>query len=166
MALTKWSYADRATANSYINQTDATAFIADMPSSTAITAWNASAEKDQLLIRATQRVDMFSYSGSISYVDSKLRFPREGIYVDEVEVDSATVPNNIERATFEIALFMLENDINATNENINYKSASVGSIDVTFKDNQVVNPLNLMLTPFIKGFLKPYFKSSNSLGKN
>lgn len=167
MALIKYSDVTKTTANSYIDQTDATALLADMPSSTAKTLYVASTEKDQLLMRATRRIDMFKYKGWLNDDTQLLKFPRSSLYTSEdVLLPRDEVPKDVEQATIEIALFMLENDINATNENLNYEKAKVGSVDVTFKSNQVANPLNMMLTPYIKGYLKPFFDSSTRLGKN
>jgi len=168
MALIKYSDITKTTANSYIDETDALAFIADMPTTTDITAFIASTEKDQLLMRATRRVDMFMYLGDVSDDTQLLKFPRTSLFnANGALLPSDAIPLEVEKATIEIALFMLENDINATNENLNYDSATVGSVSVKFKSTQVANPLNLMLTPYIKGYLKPFFKSTRkSLGKN
>ena len=167
MALIKYSEANKTTANSYIDTTDAVALIADMPVTSAITLFIASTEQEQLLMRATIRIDAFKYAGSLYDETQRLKFPRYDLYSDDgVALDSDIVPENVEKATLELALFMLENDINATNENLNYTSATVGSVSVDFKDNQVANPLNATLTPYIRNYLKPYFYSSQSLGKN
>ena len=166
MALILYSEANLLTANAYIDQTYMTAFLADRIPSTSVTAYNAlTTEQDAYIIYATQRIDMTRFIGDRADVTQRLMFPRSNIYVDDFSIDDTTVPDGIERATAEMVLFLLENDITEVNEDINLVSAKVGSIEVEYKDTQVGSPANTSLNSVIRGLLSPFITSVSKVFK-
>lgn len=165
MALIIYSLANQETANAYIDQTYMTAYLADRISSTAVTAYNDSAEKDQLIMLATQRIDYFNFKGDRANVLQRLKFPRSNIIYDDYEIDDTIIPDAIERATAEMVLFLVENSIDTVNEDLNYKKAIVGPTEVEYKNSQISSPANASLNPIIKGLISPFILPSAKVYK-
>ena len=163
MALILYSEAHKETANAYIDQAYMTAFLTDRIPSTSVTAYEAlTAKQDAYIISATQRIDMTRFIGDRADLVQRLHFPRSNIYVDDFSIDDTTIPDGIERATAEMVLFLLENDITAVNDKLNIKSKKIDVIETVYQDNQSVSNTNTYLNAVIKGLLQPFTFSGST----
>jgi hypothetical protein len=166
MALILYSEANKVTANAYIDQTYMTAYLADRIPSSSVTAYNAlTTEQDAYIIFATQRIDMFNFIGDRADAVQRLSFPRSNIYIDDYMIDDTTIPDAIERATAEMVLFLLENDINEDNTKLNIKRKKIDVIETEYMDNQVNNAANNSLNSTINGLIQPFLFSQNRVMK-
>jgi len=163
MALILYTEANLLTANAYIDQTYMTAFLADRIPSTSKTAYEAlTTTQDAYIIFATQRIDMMRFKGDRANASQRLLFPRSNIIYDDYVIDDTTIPDGIERATAEMVLFLLENDITEVNTKANIKSKKTDVLETVYQDNQVASSANIYLNAVIKGLLQPFTYSGST----
>lgn len=76
----------------------------------AATTWSDTSDDDKeiLLITATARLEEQTYKGSRSTDTQALKWPRDGLTVDGVDIDSETVPTAVKKACCEAAIALLE----------------------------------------------------------
>lgn len=126
MALTKGT-------NSYVTVAEADAYFTDR---LEVSAWDAAVDltKQKALITATAALDEMSWTGYAISDSQPLAFPRIGEYFDPrlgvmVYLDE-TVPDRILKATFELALHLLNNEGVLTSSS-SVTDLSVGPIQLT-----------------------------------
>ena len=151
--------------NSYIDAADADAYFADRFNSDGWT--NATVEdKDLVLILATKMIDSKKYQGSRTDSTQSLAFPRYYLYIDGIELDTATVPQNVLDATCELAIYYLDNpsvtSSSPTASTSEYSSVKVGSIEVEYPDAGSANVDSVDEFPVIVDSLLAFAKASSS----
>lgn len=130
-----------ATANSYITEADATAYLTS--SRLYISAWTSAtlANKEVALIWATSLIDTsYEFEGSKWTLGQALRWPRIGaIDIDGVLISSGSVPEVLKRATALLALNLLTS--NRMEEpallGLGISEAKVGPMEVKIESGQV-----------------------------
>ena len=137
MAFTAYTYADRATANSYASVAEFTAYLADRLNAPTI---STDAEKEKLLMAGTQRLEAEDYKGDRTYSDGRLKWPRSGLPDDDgFEFSDGVIPEKVKIALYEAAIYAKTVDITAANDELNYSRAKVGEIEVTY-NNRSLSP--------------------------
>lgn len=117
-------------ANSYISVADATSYFGERLN---VSAWtNADADdKARALITATHRLDQERFQGTRAIEDQSLEWPRYGaVDRDGWLLDSDTIPTAIQRATCELALVLLSEDLLADSGLEAFAEVSIGPISV------------------------------------
>lgn len=152
MAFVAYTYADRATANSYAAVAEFTAYLANRLNAPTIAT---DAEKELLLIEGTRRLESEQYLGSRTYTDGRLKFPRSGLPAnDGFEFTDGEIPELVKFALFEVAIYSKTQSLTEANDTANFLSARVGELSVTYKNTQL-SPSDT-LTSAVWGFLAPF----------
>lgn len=120
--------------NSYATVEEANAYFADRIDVAAWTAANVD-QKSQALVTATSMLDQLDWIGVAISDSQALAFPRSGFYFDprlgiDIELSSATIPDRILKATYELAYHLINND-GLLDDTGAVKDLSVGSIKLT-----------------------------------
>ena len=130
------SYVTRAQANAYFDgRVDASAW-------TALPDVDGGA-RDQALVAATSRLDQELYAGQRSkyIVEQRLKWPRTDTYDDDGYLypwDS--IPRQVQEATFELALWLLQDPTRLTSNPLNqFAAIAVGVITLTPREAET-NP--------------------------
>jgi len=93
-----------ASSNSYQTVEDADAYFEDRPQAAD---WEAlGSAKASWLIAATDRIEQRSFQGRRTDTDQALAFPRYGVVVDGVEIDSDVIPTRVTNAQAKLALLL------------------------------------------------------------
>lgn len=137
MAFVFDSTAKSATANSYVSVSDADDYFAAHLDGSFWPSNNK--DKQAALVMATNRLDSEVYGGRSTDLSQALQWPRSWIVARNFNRDDDTIPRELMKATFEMALHYLkmkageftvdENDLETLS---NYK---IGPIDVAIKDH-------------------------------
>lgn len=105
-----------ATANSYVDATEADAILCVNP--TAYATWTAltATQRDTYLVWASGYLDDYvQWDGYKTVATSGLRWPRECVYdVDGLLIDSNTIPPQLKQATAEVAVFLVNSEAAAS----------------------------------------------------
>lgn len=128
--------------NSYIDVADAELYFADRLHSSAWTGATAG-DKSASLIGATKAIEAFKFKGKRYSTTQSLSFPRDGIYVDNILIDGATVPQDIKDAVCEYAILMLQEDYSAPDDLEAFNSVSLGAIKIdvnSYKSGKSIPP--------------------------
>lgn len=153
MAVTIDATTGGANANSYVTLAEADIYFATRLNSTTFTSTNED-NRSIALIMATQRIDFEAFVGDRASSTQALAFPRSNLdLVDGIQYESTEIPPHVKKATYELALYMLDTDMSAANSNDAYNSVSIGPLNVSFTDNQ---PSNNTLPPYVKALLCPF----------
>lgn len=117
--------------NSYVTQADATTYFGHRFDATEWT--NASSDNRNIaLMMATARLDQEEYTGLRVDDDQRLKWPRYGVYVDNVYQEETAVPRPIKEATYELALaFLKDSTLLADTGLEGFQSVKLGELDVT-----------------------------------
>jgi hypothetical protein len=141
------SYQTRATADSYLKN-----------ERLFISAWTdaAGSSKDAALIWATFILEIaIDYDGTPTTATQKLRLPRSGLVdADGDTIDMDTIPVLAEKASAELALYLLQRDRTAESELIGkaIKKAKVGPLEVEVdKTEEIVQ----LIPSYILTILEP-----------
>jgi hypothetical protein len=132
-------------------------------------AWAAKTEPERnvALAHATRILDtQFRFQGIRTHQDQPLAFPRAGITVDGVLVDSETVPAILLDAQSEIALalltagaFQIANPASGGADVIKSVSVGKGAVDVEYQDpapgSQATNRDKTVVSPYVRKMLEP-----------
>jgi hypothetical protein len=120
-----------ASSNSYVTQADATTYFGHRFDATEWT--NASSDNRNIaLMMATARLDQEEYTGLRVDDDQRLKWPRYGVYVDNVYQEETAVPRPIKEATYELALaFLKDSTLLADTGLEGFQSVKLGELDVT-----------------------------------
>lgn len=121
--------------NSYLEVADADAYFADRLHTTA---WDGATagDKSASLIQATKAIEANNFLGYRTVDSQKLSFPREGIRVDNILIDSTIVPQDIKNATCEYAILMLQEDYTAPDDLEAFSEVAVGSIRIKTNESK------------------------------
>ncbi len=121
-----------ASANSYVTQSAASAYMANRLNTDA---WDAasSAEKDAALIMATTRLDAENYQGYKATYTQALQWPRFSTFDrDGIVYSSSTIPPVVQQATFEYALALLQEPTLLGDTGLEgFANVRLGSLDIT-----------------------------------
>ena len=120
-----------ASANSYVLRADAQTYFDDRLD---VAEWTAAsnANKDSSLVMATLRLDQEEYDGTRADSDQALKWPRYGIYVDNIYQEETAIPKPIQEATYELALaFLKDNTLLSDTGLEGYANVSLSGLDVT-----------------------------------
>ncbi len=124
--------------NSYISVADADEYFNTRLNSDA---WlNAdTATKEAALIQATRTIDvLYDWSGEKTSSDQPLDWPRSGVYdCDGNELDENTIPEAVENATCEEAIYLISGDPLTTPSLISqgFKRAKLGDMEIEVADS-------------------------------
>lgn len=122
-----------ASADSYCSVADADAYFGARLNTAA---WDAAdvATKEKALKAATARLEQEAYAGWRSGPPQRLAWPRHGIAIDGIMVDSFTIPAPVVNATCEMALALLNGgstDFYAPTGLEGFARVAVGDLDIT-----------------------------------
>lgn len=88
-----------------------------------------------LLTKALDWVELQSYQGSKTDSAQALQWPRTGVYIDGVEVDSATVPALVQELQMRVAIDIDQGtDPNAVRAQTVKQETVSGAVSVTYAD--------------------------------
>lgn len=146
--------------NSYISVADANSYFADRMNSAVWDGATAVGLKDKALIQATQIIDNQKFIGLRTNPVQDLAFPRFGIYIDNVLVDSTVIPKRVKDATCELAIWVLQSDFTTPDELAGFSSVQLGPIKVDTKSTSAKQ-----LPPMVVGLLRPFITTTLSLVK-
>jgi hypothetical protein len=154
-----FTYADRATANSYATTAEFDLYLANRLNAPTIATEE---EKQLLLIAGTKRLEAELYLGSRTYTDGVLKFPRSGLPDNDGFVfEDDVIPADVKNALFETAIYSNSNDVTESNDMQNYTKAKVGELEATFKNNQL--SINDTLTSAVWQYLAPFLDYQSGL---
>lgn len=119
--------------NSYVNVAEADTYFENRVDADS---WEAAdnIQKEQALVTATQLLDDMSWTGTAISETQPLAFPRSGSYFDPrlgafIEFSDIAYPDRIVKATYELALHLLNNEGLLT-ESGSVTNITVGSIQL------------------------------------
>lgn len=139
--------------NSYATVEEAIAYFDDRLD---VAAWTSASEdqRRQSLITATAVLDDLEWAGVAVSDSQSLAFPRSGNYFDPkmgtiVELP-ATIPKTIQRATFEVAYHLLNND-GLLDDTGTVKEINIGTITLSDLRNasRIPNHVTRMIRPLL-----------------
>lgn len=140
--------------NSYISLADAEIYFSDRLHTEAWDAITDDAVKSASLIQATKIIDRENrFKGSRLSTTQKLAFPRSDIYIDGIEVDYLTVPQDIIDAVCEYAIYLVQDDITAPDDLSAYNSVQISSIKVDLKDSGSPSRVPPMVKMLLSGYV-------------
>ena len=120
-------------------------------------AWedSSNSNKTKALTMATHYIDRLNYSGDRAVATQELEFPRG---------DDTSVPTDIEYATYEIALSLLDGkDIQAVIENLAIVVQGLSSVRTTYIRSFVLEHLRAGIPSVVAwNYLKAYLRNPNS----
>lgn len=116
--------------NSYVTVAEANSYFENRLHSES---WDAASEsvKAKALVTATKILDQYSWEGEAEDELQPLAFPRVGYYFEprlNMIIDLRDVPNRVIEATYELALHLMDNDVQAASSSV--KSLRVGPISL------------------------------------
>lgn len=161
MALVVETGSGSSTAESYVSVAEADTYNANVKRS-ASWAKAGTDQKEQALRVATQYLETAfggSWSGLRNSGTQSLSWPRFGVFSDGVRLDSATIPQNLRRATVEIACRFLDGgeedlvpDVSSGAGDVKAESVKVGAIEVETQYQGSAKPAKRF--PFVRRLLE------------
>jgi len=141
--------------NSYVALEDAEIYFNERLN---VSSWDTAEEDDKKrsLIMATTALDNLNYTGEKTDADQTLQFPR---------YDDASIPTEIEQATYECALALLDGvDIEMEKEVLNVTEQRIGGVKVGY-DSVVPAEHIIAGIPSYKAWLliKPYLLAPDDI---
>ena len=122
--------------NSYVTLAEAATYCSTRANLPSDIGTKTDAEKEAALIQAAQIIEMKSYLGSRSSSSQALSFPRSGLYIDGITVDSGAVPQRIKDAQVELAISICaEDDYMNVDDMSGFSSVKVGPIEIETKSS-------------------------------
>lgn len=110
---------------------------------------------DNMLVLANDFIETKSYQGVKSNSAQLAQWPRAGVYIDGVLIDSNTVPQGIKHSEIEALLAIDSGNNPLSNVARKVKSESVDVIDVVYADDSAASvrllKLDAMLAPYLFG---------------
>lgn len=146
------------TANSYVTVEEADDYFLDRSNATA---WDASTQKDQLLITASRLLDwQLQFKGNKTSELQAMQFPRTGVELPSgYSVPSDTIPTEVKFAVFELALASMETDRAADNPLAGLNEVKAGPLTIkTASQND--NPRTPVVPDFIRSMLSGYIATA------
>lgn len=110
---------------------------------------------EQWLIRASDYMETFTdFQGVTTYTDQVLKFPRNGLYINDVYVDKVTIAPLVKKCQIEIALmFAAGVDLLSASLNVGesqVKNEKVGPIEQEYFES---SSFNVATTPAVDAYL-------------
>ena len=140
-------------ANSYATLAEAVDYMSKRLNATNWTGTDT--VKEQALITATFRIDQENFLGYRTSSTQALKWPRSNVPVVGEEYGgyyaSDAIPVPIKKAVYEYALELLTNDTLTESNLSNYKSVSVGPIEVEFNQPVSSGLLPDMVSRLLRG---------------
>ncbi len=128
------------TSDGYVSEADADAYHADRVDNAA---WDTAdtATKETAIKHATRLLDLLDWVGTKTVETGSLRWPREGVYdLDDIELDSTTIPAWLEDANAEWAFVLIrDGDPLATPSSAGLERLKLDVIELEF-DSTGNNP--------------------------
>jgi hypothetical protein len=146
--------------NSYIDTTDADSYFSERLNSDT---WTGTNEKEAALIQATKIIDTYNFTGQKTDPSQKLKFPRTGVYYDNVELPPDVIPTIIKDAVCELAIWLLTEDFTAPDDLAKYSSVSVGALSVSVAGSSAPKLGNFALPPLVLGLIGSLVASSSQI---
>lgn len=136
--------------NSYVTVAEADTYFEDRLD---VAAWTGATEtqKAQSLVVATSILDDVEWPGTVVSESQELAFPRVSSYFDSrlgLEVVMDPVPSRIEKATFELAYHLQNNDglLDDTGGVVNIELASI-TLERIRKPNRIPSTVKRLIAP-------------------
>ena len=148
--------------NSYISVADADLYFADRLNSAVWTGAVAVGLKDQALIQASQIINNKQFVGIRTVPTQSLSFPRAGVYLDSVLLDSSVVPKNVIDATCELAIWLLQSDYTEPDALSQFGKVQLGPIAVETKTSSSTSVAK-KTPPMVNDLLRPFTISTFNL---
>lgn len=99
--------------------------------------------EDVLLTKSLDWVELQTYKGSKTDASQPLLWPRKGVFVDGVELDSATVPTLVKELQMRMAIDIDQgNDPSSTREQAIQQETVVGAVSVTYQSGSATATLS------------------------
>lgn len=137
--------------NSYVDA----AFITQYATDRGITL---TGDADQLGLRAMDYLETQTWKGTKTDANQPLEWPRSGVYVQGVLIDSSTVPSDIEKAQAQLSIEIDQgNDPNAVLGR-STKREKLDALEVEYMDNAS----NSFYSPLTGRYINKYLASANS----
>jgi len=130
MAVTIDATVGGASANSYVTLATANTYFEGRLN---VTDWTGATDdnKNRALVSAARRLDQESYEGIRASSTQALQWPRDGLYdEDGNSIDEDTIPQRVQDAQCELALYMLGEDLLEDTGLEGFDAVKVGPIDV------------------------------------
>ena len=137
--------------NSYVTVAEADSYFADRLHSET---WSGASptDKEKALITATGLLDQKPWVGEAENELQSLAFPRIGYYYDPKygrDLDLINTPERVLKATYELALHLLSNDVMAASSTV--KSLSVGPISLQqISTSKEPSKLDELISPLLE----------------
>lgn len=128
-------------------------------------------QQNKAHVTATRMLDRQSWFGSKSEDDQANAFPRSGLsYPDGTTVDSASVPVEIIRGTYELILSLLgdENVETSSGEEAQVKQVKAGTASVEFFEKSAeaeAQSAALVLPKTVQDLVTPFLRASSSAAR-
>lgn len=136
MALTVDNSPLSPTCNSYASLAGMLTYLANQAPEEILDAWNdlTDQQRAMYLVNATRTIDgLATWIGDKYFTDQKLKWPRSNAWVDGFLIDSVTFPQKLVDATYEQAVWMMQNDgLVSVKQSDSYSQVRVGPIGIHF----------------------------------
>ncbi len=136
MAATIHATLKGASSNSYVTLAEANSYFETSPDDSTWTN-KTDDQKNRALISATRWIDSLNYYGDRCDEGQALKWPRNNLEVDDVEMVCTAIPNNIKYAQYELAR-ALANDTDAITGNTGTagvaKEVELGELKVKYSE--------------------------------
>ena len=138
-------------ANSYVDETQLEAYA-------ALRGHTLVQDPSVLLIKAMDVIEPMSWQGEKTDSAQPLQWPRTGVYIDGILIDSSVVPTDIESSQMAQAI-VIDQGFNP-NSTIGRatKKKKLGTMEIEYMDNAS----NTSYSPWVNGILQPYLDGSSS----
>jgi hypothetical protein len=143
-----------ANSNSYVSETDLTAFA----TARGVTL---SGDEEELLIQAMDYIESLSYKGLKKTRDQSLQWPRSGVYIDSYYLDNDVIPEELKKGLMQTAIAIDTGVGPQVTLGRKTKREKVGELEVEYEASSVTNSLDVK----IKGFLWKLL-NSGGMGSN
>jgi len=136
-----------ATSNSYATEAEASAYFDNMLYADAWDCGGATTH-EKALVQATSILERLNYSGSKTDTIQVLQWPRSDTFdYDAVLISSTTIPENLKKATYEIAYEILNTKTrDLTNNEDDITEYSIDGMKVKVKNGKKSWDMNLPTT--------------------
>lgn len=146
-------------ANSYVSETEYLAWADARFGISRATAPATEEAAAPLILRATDSFEMNRFKGIKTSSSQSLQWPRTGVYIDNIYIESNAVPNEVKLAIYELtyAEEAGKGDLNTIERNV--KKKKVASIEVEYSDTAGSRATNIAASRSLRKLLE--FGGSN-----
>lgn len=144
-------------ANSYVSQDEANDYFAD---TLQADDWTAVTAKDGALVQATEYLNSLEWRGNKASSTQALQLPRKSLYdVNGSLVPSDSIPPEVKRATYQLALFLAANSDGLTPD-----LTTKIKVDVIEIEQEVLAFGSFSALPtLVKNLIKPFMKTGSGV---